>query len=395
MRVLSVHNRYQQAGGEDQVFAAEAALLEGHGHDVSRLLEDNRSIGRANILSTAVGTVWNQAAHRRMCVVLEQVKPDLVHVHNTFPLLSPAIYYAVKRSGLPLVQTLHNYRLLCLNALLARSGQTCDACVGRFVPWPGIVRGCYRHSRAGSTVVAAMLVTHRLLHTWDRLVDVYIALTQFARNQFIEGGLPAEKIVVKPNFVAPDPGMREEGSDAGYALFVGRLTPEKGVLTLLRAWRSLPAVPLKIVGDGPLRGQVLTEIRQNGLDGRVELLGWHPREDVLRMMKEARVLVFPSTWYESFPVTLAEAFATGLPVIASKLGAVQEIVEDGRTGLHFRPDDAEDLAAKVEWAYSHPRRMAEMSREARAEFERKYTPERNYELLMQIYRRAIERAKLQ
>jgi len=247
------------------------------------------------------------------------------------------------------------------------------------------MHACWRGSRAGTAVVVAMLTIHRLLKTWQEQVDRYIALTEFARQKFIEGGLPAEKIVVKPNFVHPDLGMgRHEGD---YALFVGRLSPEKGIQTLLRAWRHLKGVPLKIAGDGPLRAKLEGFVKNEGLEG-VEILGRRPREDVFRLMREARVLVFPSEWYEGFPMTIAEAFACGLPVIASRLGAATEIVEDGRTGLLFEPGNPEDLAAKVKWAWQHPKEMEEMGREARQEYEQKYTAERNYEMLMDIYKRA-------
>ncbi|RMD58704.1 glycosyltransferase family 1 protein, partial [Candidatus Parcubacteria bacterium] len=223
--------------------------------------------------------------------------------------------------------------------------------------------------------------------TWTEQVDCYIALTEFARRKFIEGGLPAEKVAVKPNFVYPDPGEgRHEGD---YALFVGRLSPEKGVRTILQAWRLLEGVPLKVVGDGPLRAGIEAFVRREGLE-QVEVLGRRPREEVFRLMREARVLVFPSECYENFPMAVAEAFACGLPVIASRLGAMAEIVEDRRTGLLFEPGVPEDLAVKVEWAWNHPKEMAEMGREARREYQEKYTAEQNYEMLMQIYRSILE-----
>lgn len=393
LRILLVHNRYQQAGGEDHVFSMEGALLEKHGHEVTRLVEDNQRIRQDGIISIALGTIWNHATYRNMGRLLRLWRPHVVHVHNTFPLLSPSVYHVVKRSGVPVVQTLHNYRLLCLNALLHRSGQPCDDCMGKFVPWLGIVHRCYRDSYAGSAVVAAMLVTHRFLKTWHNLIDVYIALTEVARQQFIRAGLPGEKIVVKPNFVAPDPGERNPEHVGDYALFVGRLSAEKGVKTLLKAWRLVHDVPLKIVGDGPLREDVLVQIRQNRWEDRVEWLGRRSRAEVFQLMKEARVLIVPSEWYESFPLTIVEAFASGLPVIGSRIGAIQEVVQDGRTGLHFNPGDPADLAAKIAWAYSHPVQLKEMGREARREFEVNYTAERNYELLMDIYRLAVQRAQ--
>ncbi|WP_242009941.1 glycosyltransferase family 4 protein [Rhodothermus marinus] len=355
------------------------------GHEVIPFVEDNARLNGVNPLRAAVNAVWSRESQERIRQFIRERKPDVAHFHNTFLMISPAAYYACKEEGMPVVQTLHNYRLICPGALLMREGRVCEECVGRAVPWPGVLHGCWRGSRLQTSVVAAMLTLHRAMKTWTEQVDCYIALTEFARRKFIEGGLPAEKIVVKPNFVDPDPGMgKHEGN---FALFVGRLSPEKGVRTILQAWRLLEGVPLKVVGDGPLRAEIEAFVRREGLE-QVEVLGRRPREEVFRLMQEARVLVFPSEWYEGFPMTIAEAFACGLPVIASRLGAIAEIVEEGRTGLLFNPGSPEDLAAKVEWAWAHPRELAEMGREARREYEQKYTAEKNYEMLMAIYERA-------
>jgi len=327
---------------------------------------------------------WNSSLKGKFEQAIRQHRPDLVHVHNTFPLASPAVIHAAKAEGVPVVMTLHNYRLLCVNALFFREGRVCEDCLGR-LPWRGVVHGCYRDSRLASLGVASMLALHRALGTWN-LVDRFIALTEFARQKFVEGGLPAEKIVVKPNFVHPDPGPGE--GRGGYALFVGRLSPEKGVRTLLRAWGLLGGrVPLKVVGDGPLAGEVREAARR--LPG-VEWLGRKSPEEVYALMGEAAFLVFPSEWYEGFPRVLAEALAKGLPILATALGSQASIVADGRTGLHFRPGDPEDLAAKVEWLLLHPEELRRMRREARAEYEAKYTAERNYQLLMEIYGQALE-----
>ena len=261
--------------------------------------------------------------------------------------------------------------------------------MGKTIPWPGVVHACYRGSRAASAVVAAMLVVHRLLGTWTQKVDMYIALTEFARQKFIEGGLPADKVAVKPNFVHPDPGLGE--GRGGFALFVGRLSQEKGFDTLLAAWERLQGrVPLKIVGDGPLASEVAAAVGR--LEG-VEWLGRKPREEVLDLMKRSSFLILPSKVYENFPMIIAEGFATGSPIVASNLGAMASLIEHGRTGLHFHPGDPGDLAAQVEWLLSHPEALARMRKEARAEYEAKYTAERNYQMLIEIYERAIEGAR--
>jgi glycosyltransferase involved in cell wall biosynthesis len=232
-----------------------------------------------------------------------------------------------------------------------------------------------------------MLTTHRALRTWTEVVDVYVALTEFARRKFIEGGLPAGKLVVKPNFVYPDPGPGE--GRGGYALFVGRLSPEKGVGTLLAAWERLDRrIPLKVVGDGPLREQVAEAANRRSC---VEHLGYRPAEEVHALLKEASVLVFPSEWYEGFSRVVAEAFATATPIIAADIGAATELVEHGHTGLRFRPGDPEDLAGQAGWFFSHPEEHPRMRREVRAEFEAKYTAEQNYRMLIDIYELTLER----
>ena len=386
MRVLLVHNYYLEAGGEDAVFKAESELLKKKRYTIVAYTDHNKRLKNAKFFKIATNAIWSRETYLKIHNLIRGKKPEVAHFHNTFLRISPAAYYACKEAGIPVVQTLHNYRLICPGALLFRKGRVCEKCVGKFIPWPGVVYGCWRNSRAGTALVATMLVVHRLLKTWTEKVDVYIALTEFARKKFIEGGLPAEKIVVKPNFVYPDPGPKDFRA-GDYALFVGRLSPEKGLFTLLKAWRKVKNIPLKLAGDGPLRENLENFLVRNDLGGKVEFLGRRPREEVIQLMHRARFLVFPAEVYENFPMSIAEAFATGLPVIASRLGAMVELVDEGRTGLLFEAGNPEDLAAKVEWAWTHPQEMAEMGREARREYEAKYTAERNYEMLMEIYRR--------
>jgi glycosyltransferase involved in cell wall biosynthesis len=390
MKILAVHNRYQRPGGEDQVFVDETALLETRNHRVLRYEVHNDQVKQVNRLILAKDTVWNTSAYRELGALIRRERPDVVHFHNTLPLVSPAGYYAARAEGVPVIQTLHNYRLLCPVALFFRDGRVCEDCMGKAVPWPGVVHRCYRGSRTASGVIATMLTVHRALRTWTEMVDVYVALTEFARKKFIEGGLPAEKIVVKPNFVAPDPGRGQGGG--GYALFVGRLAPEKGTGTMLAAWNRLGTrISLKIVGDGPLRDQV---VEAAATQSNVEWLGHRSVADVHALMGKADMLVFPSQWYETFGRVAAEAFAAGTPVIAANIGAVAELVEHGRTGLKFRTGDPEDLVTQVEWALSHPTELRSMREEVRAEFEAKYTAERNYRRLMEIYEAALERTKV-
>jgi glycosyltransferase involved in cell wall biosynthesis len=390
MKVLIIHNSYQQPGGEDAVVVAERQLLMAHGDTVIEYRRHNDELqGQSKFRAILAGTdaIWSPASHRALGELLTREKPEVAHIHNIFPLISPSAYYACAESGVPVVQTLHNYRLLCAAATFLREGRVCEGCLGPSLPWPGVVHACYRDSRLATAAVAGMLVTHRALHTWKKKVNAYIALSEFARNKFIEGGLPSERIVVKQNFVHPDP--RPKGGKGQYALCVGRLSEEKGIRILLSAWSALAlSAPLRIAGDGPLREEVVSEIARRQLK-QADLLGPLPTQDIFRWMHGARFLVFPSVCFENFPLAVAEAFACGLPVIASRLGAMQEIVADGKTGLHFTPGDPQDLAAKIEYAWTHPEEMQAMGQAARAEYEAKYTAEHNYQQLMRIYARAI------
>ena len=389
MKILLVHNIYQQPGGEDVVFGQERQLLERAGHQVLTYCRSNWEIAGYSApkrLALLGRTTWAGDSRREITGLLHRQKPDLVHFHNTFPLISPAAYYACGEAGVPVVQTLHNYRLLCPGAYFFRRGLVCKQCLGHNV-WRGILHGCYRDSRAETSPVALMLTVHRWLGTWSKMVNCFIALSQFSREKFIEGGIPTERITVKPNFVYADPGCRARSGE--YVLFIGRLSPEKGVVTLLAAWQRLQVpIPLRIAGSGPERVSLEARAKPMALSG-VRFLGQLPHDEAIAALKRARFLVFTSELYENFPMTIAEAFACGVPVICSRLGAMQEIVADGRTGLHFIPGDADDLAAKVEWAWAHPEEMAAMGRAARAEYEAKYTAERNYKMLMEIYQRVL------
>lgn len=384
MNVLLIHNFYQQPGGEDRVFQQEGDLLEERGNEVTRFSVQNNQIDNLNKLRLVGATFWNGSVASQVQTIIKRVQPAVVHCHNIFPLISPSVYYVAKSLRIPVVQTLHNYRLLCPSAVLYRDGHPCEECVGTATLWPSVVHGCYQGSRAATTVAATMLTLHRFLSTWNSKVDVYIALTEFARRKFIEGGLPEDKIFVKPNFLHPLPVCGE--GQGGYALFVGRLVPEKGIEVLLDAWRHLGSrLPLKIVGEGPLTS-IVSKYTQT--TAGVELLGSQNAEQVSSLMKHAKVLILPSTWYEGFPMIVAEAYAVGLPIIASSLGSLSALVVHGRTGRQFQPGNYNDLCTQVEWVLAHPEALFRMRREAREEFNLKYTADRNYELLMKIYEEA-------
>jgi glycosyltransferase involved in cell wall biosynthesis len=387
VRFLVAHNAYREPGGEDAVFRSETRLLRQTGHEVLEYVESNCRIEPGNYLRVGAETVWSDSSLKKLRTAIGRFRPDLVHFHNTFPLISPAAYSACDEVGLPVVQTLHNYRLVCPSGLFYRNGHPCEDCLPKRVKWPGVLHACYRDNRMATTAVASMLAIHRALGTWHEKVTRFIALSEFSRHKFVRGGLPAEKTVVKPNFVSPDPGARTGMGD--YVLFVGRLSEEKGVRSLLRAWSMCSRdIPLRIVGDGPLRRSLESEKESLGLSN-IRFEGRLEQATVVTAMKQARLLVFPSTCYENFPLVIAEAYACGVPVVASRLGAMADIVQDGVTGLLFEPASAEDLADKVACVWARHRRVEEMGRAARAEFEAKYTAQRSYQDLMKIYAEAL------
>jgi glycosyltransferase involved in cell wall biosynthesis len=385
MRVVVAHNFYQQAGGEDQCVAAEVAMLRRHGHQVAQFCLHNDRIAEMGRVALSARTIWNPSAFHELRTLLRQTRPEVVHFHNTLPLISPAAYYAAREEGAGVVQSLHNFRLTCANALLFRDGKVCQDCLGKFAPWRSVPRKCYRASRGASAVVTAMLATHRALGTWRNAVDVYVALTEFGRRKFLAAGLPADRVVVKPNFVELDSGPGDGAG--GYGLFVGRLSAEKGVEILLRAWRHIDGqVPLRIIGDGPLAPLVGEEATHHPA---IQWLGNRPLDAVYQAIGGAAFVVVPSQCFETFSRVIAEAFAKGTPVIASRLGAMAELVDEGQTGLLFAPGDPADLAQTVRQLLAAPAALSAMRVAARAAFARRFTADLNYRTLMAVYSQAL------
>jgi glycosyltransferase involved in cell wall biosynthesis len=382
-RVLVVHNAYRQRGGEDMVCEGEVDLLRSHGHAVEIFHRHNDELMTSSRLRVAAETLWSVRSAAALKRLIGRFEPDVIHAHNTFPMISPSVLWTAARRGVPVVQTLHNFRLLCPQAMFLREGMVCELCIGQF-PWSGIVHRCYRGSLPQTTVVAAMLAVHRALGTYRDKVTRFIVLNEFCRRKFIDGGLPAEKLMVKPNFVdspAPSEGVRRG------VLFVGRLSQEKGIDVLAGAMARSRGIDLRVAGSGP-------EVnRLRGIEG-VTLLGHIGQSQIRVQMTHAVALVLPSICYESFPLTLVEAFASALPVVASRIGALAELVQDGVTGLLFEPGNADDLAKKMAWAIANPARMREMGCNARAEYEAKFSAGRNYQTLLEIYGAAMEEAKV-
>ena len=381
MRILDIHNRYLNRGGEDESFDAEVRMLREGGEDVEEFVVDNRSAGRLDTIRGALRTIWNPDTPRRVEAICRQFHPDVAVVHNFFPLVSPTVYRGCARAGVPVAQHIENYRLFCPVAVFHRAGHVCEDCLGWPLALPGVVHRCYRRSFAASLTVALMSGLHRALGTWRRAVDRYIAVSEFTRQKCVAGGLPPGKLCVKPNFVHPEP--RTGDGAEGYVLFVGRLVREKGLETLLDAWMAgVPGTALKIVGDGPEEARL--KAQTEGRHG----IGWLGRQTAERtseLMAKAAVLVFPTLLYETFGRVVIEAYARGTPVIASRIGAVAELVEERRTGYLFPPGDTAALAGLLRQFFALPaeRRLA-MRAAARSAYEAKYTPARNYVHLMEI-----------
>lgn len=389
MRVLLAHNFYRSSApsGEDSVFQNEKALLSDNGIDVVAYEMFNDKIDTLSFAQRArlaLNTAWSNDTYDAVSHLIKQTKPDIAHFHNTFPQISPSAYAACRDSGVPVIQTLHNFRLICPGGLLMRDGRPCEDCVGTSLI-PAMRHRCYRGSLPATGAVVWMLLRNRWHGTYQTLVNQYIALTEFAASRLIAGGFPKDSISVKPNSVTgvSTPGM----GDGGYVVYVGRLSKEKGVRTLLSAWKHLRGVPLKIIGDGVLKPELEDITSHDGLP--VEFLGFRSQSDVFKYIGRAEFVVVPSECYETFGMAIIEAYACGTPVIASRIGSLNEIVEEGVTGVKFDPCNPQDLAEKVQMLWDNSERRKCMRETVRKTFENKYSAEKNFQALMSIYEKTI------
>lgn len=389
MKVLLAHNFYRSSApsGEDAVYRNERRLLEQHAEVIpyERFNDDIDDSTFRNKLRLALDGAWSRQTYLKVSALIRRHAPDVAHFHNTFPLISPSAYAACQDNGVAVVQTLHNYRLLCPNAMLLRDGRPCEDCVGSSL-LPALRHRCYRGSLLATGAQVWTLLSNRWRGMYRNCVNRYIALTSFAAQKMIAGGLPAHRVEIKPNFLPEPP--RPGGGEGGYAVYVGRLSAEKGVATLLEAWRSMGERPLKFVGDGPLREVLQT--RAVGLGLPAEFLGLRDKSEILKIVGNAAIQIIPSECYEGLPMVLVEAYACATPVAVSRIGSLDAIVREGATGVKFEAGSAADLAAAVRNALGDPYRLAHMREQARAEFLRHYTAETNYRLLTAIYERAIQ-----
>lgn len=385
-RVLQVHTRYRQTGGEDHVVDAEKRLLETAGVDVRQVIFDNADIRESRSLAhdarIALAAVWSRSAERAVSRALTAHRPQVVHVHNTFMAASPSVYVAAAVRRVPVVQTLHNYRPVCPSATAFRDGHVCTDCVGRLIPWPGVAHACVRGSRKQSAVAAATIALHRARGTYRTDIDTYIALTNFQRQLMIRGGLPAARIRVIPNHLEPDPGP---GSDARQGIvFAGRLSVEKGISELVRASAVTPGI-LSVAGSGPL----VHDVERADAAGYLQYMGMLPRQALAERIRTAVAVVVPSVWFEGLPLVVLEAFATATPVIASRIGSLAELVDDGVTGLLVEPGDPAAIAGAMRWSIDHRDRMQDMGHAARQRYLDKYRGSVHLSDLLSAYGSAL------
>lgn len=389
MKILLAHNFYQTGSpsGEDSVFRNEKLLLEQAGHEVVAFEKHSDSIvGAARKAQAALDANWSFSTYRELRKLVGEHRPDVAHFHNTFPLISPSAYRACHEAGVPTVQTLHNYRLICPGALLLRQGQPCETCIeGSLLS--AVRHGCYRGSRTATAIVTTMTAMHRVRGTYRTEVDRYIALTDFARQRFIRGGLPAERIRVRPNCLMDDPPVGR--GNGNFALYVGRLSAEKGVRTLVDAWSGID-FPLRIAGDGSLRPELEKAARDSGAP--IAFLGYQQRPEILSMMRDATFLVIPSECYEGFPVTVLEALASGTAMAVSSIGALDEILTAPDHTLKFPPRDAATLRSTIRQLLADTQLQARMRAANRSLFEARYSASIALDSLLAVYAEVVRPA---
>ena len=378
MRILVAHNSHKIAGGEQRVFDTETAQLEEAGHEVIRFNPHNDEVDDLNRLTLAAKTIWNQASASQLAALIQRHRPDIAHFHNIVPLLSPSVFTTAKRLHVPIVWTLHNYRLVCPGMLMLRNGKPCSLCVKRRLKTPAIVHKCYRNSRTATTVVTAMQGIHQAVGTWDH-IDRFITPSEFARRKFIEGGLPANKIITKCNFVPGDPEVGR--GDGNFFLCVGRLSEEKGILSLIEAWQRYSInEKLLIAGEGPAEDGLRNASQT---DPNIEFVGRQSPFEVRQLMSLAKATIVPSVWYETFGLVAAESFAVGTPVIASDIGALSELIRPGRNGFLFEPGNSAAIAQKINKFLTSDN--DELRLNARVSYEEQYTEKHSLRGLLNIY----------
>lgn len=377
MKILQAHNFYQLSGGEDTVVANEKQLLEEKGHMVIPYYKHNNQLSGSFVekLKLINNTTWSKTTFNEVDKLIQETKPDICHVHNFLPLISPSIYDACIKNGVPVVQTLHNYRLICSNGLFSREGRICEDCLNKS-PMGSVMKKCYRNSIPQTYMVANMLLKHNKKGTWSNKVDRFICMTEFAKRKFIEHGLPEKKLTVKPNFVSDNNSLVNEKKE-DYLVYVGRLEKEKGVDLLLKVAQHL-TTKIKVLGEGNLSSK-LSQVTA------FEVIGKTDHAETMNYIAKAKALLFPSTLYEGMPMTVLEAFSVKTPVIATKIGAMKSMIEHQKTGLLFQLNSESAFLETIKFALSNENKMKEISNFAFKEFQLKYSKESNYQILNSLY----------
>lgn len=391
MKILLIHNKYKQAGGEDAIFEMEKSLLEGNNHQVKAVVFDNAEIDNlSKTLKLSYQLVYNKKSKAIIEDAIIQFKPDVIHVHNFFYLASPSIFFAAHQANIPIIVTLHNYRLICSGSLLMRNDKPCELCTNQMFPLHGIKYGCHRDSRVQTAQLTLATGIHKFLRTWSTKVTEYICLTNFAKAKFTHSSLQLrpENIVVKPNSV-DDIKPSDFSERDNFFLFIGRLSQEKGIEVLLKAFANSNHV-IEIIGDGPLRHLVVEAALQNP---SIKYSGYQDKTVVYNRLRKSKALIVPSICYENLPTAILEAFAAGTPVIISDIGNLNEIVSNNYNGIHFKTNNANDLIRVVASVAANPQEFQPLYKNARRTFESNYTHEINYSNLMRIYQDAIQRVK--
>ena len=393
MKIALVHNYYLEPGGEDRAFEDEQRLLVDRGHDVLPIVFHNREFANWSVEERLTRPIWNRASYDRVLKQLRRHRTEIVHIHNTLVVASPSVIHAAKATNAAVVQTVHNFRPLCLNGLLFRNGKVCESCLNWHSSLPGILRGCYRQSRAASAGAASVQAGHTLAGTWKNKIDLYLAPTEFVREKLIQGGFSSDAIAVRPHFVfetnsaSPVPYADRTGGRPR-VVFVGRLSPEKGIRTLLEGWKLVPHphAELVVIGSGPLSPYVESAAQS---DKRVVAAGHLSPQEVRQYLETAACVVVPSDCYESFGKVVIEGFAVGTPVIVSGHGSLATIVRTGEEGIHFRPGDASDLARQITLLLRDQQMAQRLSEGAKRRFIEQFTAEHIYDATMTLYEHAI------
>ena len=390
MKILLVHSFFQQFGGQDSVAVSEREMLQAHGHEVIPYFRRNdeiKSFGVAQKLAFVGDTVYSWRTAREVRALVAAARPDVAYIHNVYPLISPAIYHSLHALGIPIVQCVHDFRPLCANGLFYTQQKCCELCKhGNYLH--GFVKRCYKDSYLFSGLYSLTLAINRSAKLMDK-ITAYVCLNHFYREKLLEAGVPVDKIYVRPNSIdalaVASNGSREP---LDYAIFLGRLSPEKGLWTLLKAFEKVAPIRLKIVGSGPLEAELTAHIRERKLEN-VEMVGFRSGEEKMRLLQGALFSIIPSEWHENFPVVSLESYAAAKPIVASRMGGLPSIVADGETGLLFTAGNADELADKVRYLFANPHEAQRMGALAAKLARTKYSRETSYLNLMEIFQNVM------